>query len=220
MDKESILELIKEIREKEKKRNFVQTFDLIINLRNIDIKNPEEKIDMFIQLPHGKGKKNKICALVDIDLLSEAKDTCDKVIQKNEFPRFKGKRELKKLAKEYDFFIGEATIMPQIAATFGKVFGPLGKMPNPKAGCVVPPKAPLKQICERLRNTVRLITKNEATIKVPVGNEAMKDEEIAENIITVYNSIVGKLPQEKANIKNMLLKLTMGKPYQIKNGKT
>ena len=102
--------------------------------------------------------------------------------------------------------------MTKIASTFGKVLGPRGLMPSPKAGCVVAPASDLKVIIEKLQKTVRLETKNEPTIKVPVGSEAMKDEDIADNVLAVYNTILAGLPQERANIKSVVLKLTMGKP--------
>jgi ribosomal protein L1 len=43
----------------------------------------------------------------------------------------------------------------------------------------------------------------------------MKDEDIAENILSFYNTILSLLPQEKNNIKNIFLKLTMSKPLLI-----
>lgn len=216
MEKEQILRIIKEARANSQQRKFKQTFDFVINLKSMDLKKPEHKINAFVVLPHGRGKKAKICALVDIDLVDQAKIECEKVIDKSQFPNMKEKKELKRLVSGYDYFLAEASIMPQIAATFGKVLGPAGKMPNPKAGCIVPPKSIIKPVCERLRNTVNLQTKNEITIKAPVGTEDMKDDEIAENIQLVYNTILHVLPQEKANIKSILLKLTMGKPAKFR----
>jgi len=53
-----ILKKIKEVKEKAKKRRFVQTWELIINLKkDYDLTKPENRIVEFIQLPHGRGKK-------------------------------------------------------------------------------------------------------------------------------------------------------------------
>ena len=104
-------------------------------------------MDTFITLPHTKGKKAKVCALIGPELEQQAKQVCDSVVLSDSFDRFKDKKDIKKLADSFDFFIAQANIMPKIATAFGRVFGPRGKMPNPKAGCVVPPNANLKPLC-------------------------------------------------------------------------
>ena len=216
MNKEDILNTIKSVRDNSPKRKFTQGFDLIINLKDIDIKREDQKVNTFLILPCSLGKKVKTTALVGQELIAKAK-VCDKTVVLDDFKK-QDKKALKKLAEETDYFIAQANIMPQVAATFGKILGPRGKMPNPKAGCVVPPIIPdLKPIVEKLQKTIKLETKNEPTLKLRIGSESSKDEEIAENILSVYNNILTALPQEKNNIKNMVLKLTMGKPFIIQS---
>jgi ribosomal protein L1 len=105
--------------------------------------------------------------------------------------------------------------MPKVAQVFGKVLGPKGKMPNPKQGCVVPPNASLEPLIKKLQSTVRLSAKKGTNLQCLVGKEDQPDGEVVENILTVYNSTIKKLPQEKHNIKNIQLKLTMSKPIKI-----
>ncbi|MBU2406914.1 MAG: 50S ribosomal protein L1, partial [Nanoarchaeota archaeon] len=62
MNKKAILDSIKKVREVSPKRKFPQTFDLIVNLQNIDVKNPEQKVDLFVQLHYPRGKKPRVCA--------------------------------------------------------------------------------------------------------------------------------------------------------------
>ena len=125
-------------------------------------------------------------------------------------------KELKKLARSYDFFIAQGDIMGQVAATFGRFLGPKGRMPNPKAGCIVPPKGGIKPIVEKLQNTVRLVVKNnELGVKCAVGTEKMTDDQVAENTMAAYNALMNSLPQHEQNIKNVYLKLTMSKPVVI-----
>lgn len=174
---------------------------------------------MFITLPFGRGKKTKVCALVDAQLAKQAKESCDKIILLEDFNKYQDKKILKKLSREFDFFIGQADLMSKIATTFGKVLGIAGKMPNPKAGCIVPGNANLKLLYEKLQKTVRMQTKNEAIIKCIIGNESMKDEDVAENVLFAYNSLLHSLPQEKNNLKEALLKLTMGKPIALEDKK-
>ena len=212
MDKNEVIQALKTAREVSKKRNFKQSIDLVINVRNLNLKKPEQNIDLFLQLPVPTGRKTKICALVDYDLEKQAKEFCDFVILKDEFKKYENKKkDLKKLGREYDYFIAQASIMPQIATLLGRILGPLEKMPNPKAGCVVPGNiATLKPLIEKLRNTIRLRTKNELVVRALIGSEEMKDDEVAENALIVYNTLLSNLPQEKHNVKEVLVKLTMG----------
>ncbi len=209
MDKKKLLEALKQLREKSPKRNFTQKIDLILNLRNINLKNSEENIDLFVNLPYAPGKKIKICALVGKELEDQAK-VFDKVINKEEFSNYNNnKKELKKLAKEFDYFVAQSNLMAEIAKIFGRTFGPRNKMPNPKSGAVVIPTTNLSELKSRLEKTVRLKTKNEVILKTYVGNESMKDEDLAENIISIYDAVTKALPQGDGDIKEIIIKLTM-----------
>ncbi len=214
MEKEQFIKAIQEAK-KDNKRGFSQTFDFIINLKDLDLKKPDNHVETWVQLPYSKGKPIKIACLIGPELKDQSK-LCDTAIMHDDFPIYvKDKKKTKKLAEAHDFFIGQANIMPDIAKSFGRILGVRGKMPNPKAGCVVPPNANLKSIVEQLRKTIKLKAKLQPTIKSMVGNESMKDEEIAENMAAIYNQMIHILPKEKHNIKNMIIKTTMGKPIKI-----
>ena len=217
MDKNSVKEAVKKLKESSKKRNFKQTFDLIINLRGLDMKKSDNHVELFVPLHYSKGKPVKICAFVAAELKEEAEKVCDTSVFVDDFPKYQQDRKLiKRLAAEHAFFIAQATIMPKVAQVFGKVLGTRGKMPNPKAGCVVPPKAALKPLYERLQKTVVVKAKQQPVVKVVVGSEEQNEDEVVDNILTVYNALIHKLPGEQNNIKSVLLKLTMSKPVEIK----
>jgi large subunit ribosomal protein L1 len=212
MDKKSVQKSLNELKENTSKRNFSQTFDLVINLKNFDPKS--NSVNEFITMPFSKGKKPKVAALVGTELKDQAKLHCDLVIPESEFSNYDQKQS-KKLAQDYDYFIAQATLMPQIAKAFGKALGTRGKMPNPKIGCVVPPNANLAPLIEKLNRVVQVATKKATNLQCAVGNESMPDEEIVENILAVYHGIVRALPNELQNVKKVQLKLTMGKPVTL-----
>lgn len=213
--RENVLEALKKLRQ-ENKRNFSQTIDFIINVKDLDLKKAENQIEAFLTLPHAF-KKRKVCALVGPESLEDAKNVCDEVILKDDFESYaKDKKLARKLVKNTDFFIAQANVMVNVASAFGKVLGPKGKMPNPKAGAVFPPKAPIKPIYDKLQKTVQLKIKTALTAQLPVGTESMKDEEIADNIMSVYEYLIRHLPNEEKNIKSILVKLTMSKPIRVK----
>jgi len=214
LSKEEVIKTLETLK-KEKKRQFSQSIDMIITLKDIDLKKTENHIDFFAILPHSKGKKSKICALIGPELKEEGKN-CDKAILLDEFSQYTEKSKLKQLGTEFDYFIAQANIMAKVAQAFGKVLGPKGKMPNPKAGCVVPPKVALKPVYEKLQKTVRLKAKTALMIQTIVGKEDMKEEEVVENILNVYTQLIHHLPHEEQNIKEILLKLTMSKPIKVK----
>jgi len=198
------------------KRGFVQGVDLVVPMVSLDLKKPDHQVDFFIEVPSGIGKKVKVCALVGPELQPEAKSACDGLVVQEDFPNYgKNKKLAKKLVKQYDYFIGQANIMPQIAATFGRVLGPKGKMPNPKAGCIVPPKAILKPLVDRLQKTVHVSAKTVPMVQCKVGNESMADDAIATNVIAIFNQLVHSLPSGEQNIKGTFIKLTMGTPVKI-----
>ncbi len=215
MEKEQIQAALAKAKDISEKRNFKQTYDLIINLKDLDFKKQEHQIDLFVTLPHSRGKKVKICALVAAELSEQAKSTCDFAIMSDEFEKHNDKKVLRKIANSYDFFIAQANIMPKIATVFGRVFGPRGKMPNPKSGCIVPPNANLKPLYEKLQRTVRATAKTAPLIQCPIGSEDMKSEDIVENALAVYNAVLHALPNEKHNIKDAYIKLTMGRPVKV-----
>jgi large subunit ribosomal protein L1 len=192
---------------KEPERKFNQSVDLIINLQKFDLK--KSQVNLFVSVPY-KVKDKKICGFLEIP--SNSVDT----ITKSEFKKYSSKSEIKKLVNKYDFFIAQASVMPLVATTFGRALGPAGKMPSPQLGILV--NADDKVINElkgKINSSIKIKTK-EASVKVSVGRQNMKDEELAENIMTVYNAILKVLPKGKDNIKNLEVKFTMTKPQKIK----
>jgi large subunit ribosomal protein L1 len=216
MDKQSVIKTIKSARESSKKRKFSQRVDVIVNLKNLDFKKPEHQVDFFLNYHKSLGKPRKICAFVGPELKEEAQKVCDFTIEASDFNKYQeDKKLIKKLVDEYDFFIAQANIMAAVAATFGRILGPKNKMPNPKAGCVVPPKAAIKPLYERLQKTSRLVAKRTPIVQTVVGSEDMSDEDLAENVMTLYDQLIHHLVAEENNIKSIYIKFTMGSPLKV-----
>ena len=195
-----------QLRKDSKKRKFDQTVDFIINLQKFDVK--KNAINLVISLPH-KIKDKKVCGFFEV------KNKNVETIIKEEFKRYSDKKEVKKLAKHFDFFISQASVMPSVATIFGKALGPSGKMPSPQLGILINPDDKLiENILTKINSSVKIRTK-EASIKVPVGKESMADKEIVDNAIAIYNNTLKNLPRNKENIKNVEIKFTMTKPIKI-----
>ncbi|MFH1473494.1 MAG: 50S ribosomal protein L1, partial [Candidatus Aenigmatarchaeota archaeon] len=121
MEKKDIEKALKELKENSSKRNFKQRLDLIIKLKEFDIKKVDNQLEFFVPLHFNLGKKIKVCALVGPELKDEAIKVCDKAITADEFEKF-DKKAAKKLAQEYDIFIAQANIMAKVASVFGRTF--------------------------------------------------------------------------------------------------
>ena len=145
----------------------------------------------------------------------EVRNNSVDTITKEEFKRYSDKKELKKLVKKFDFFISQGSLMASVATTFGRVLGPAGKMPSPQMGILMNPNdKEINELKKKINENVRIRTK-EASIKIAIGKQSMKDEQLAENIMSVYNAVLNALSKGKENIKNVELKFTMTKPVKI-----
>jgi len=202
-----IIENLKEAEKNSKKRKFKQTWDLIINLKNIDLNRPENRFNGNVILPNEIGKDIKICIIADSPI-KEAKELGVKILSKEDIKKMK-KKEMKSLASQYDYFLGEVSLMPFIGKSLGPLLGPRGKMPKP-----FPPNADIKKLIMLGKKNFNVNVKT-PVIQGAVGTEDMKHEEIEENIKTVLDFVTKNLQKGNKQIKNVFIKLTMGKPVKI-----
>jgi len=205
--KEKFLNSLEELRKKAPKRNFNQSVDLIINLKDFDTR--KNSLNTFAQLPFPPSE-NKICAFVERP--SKAFDFC---ITKSEIDDWKEKKDIKKLARDYDFFASIPQLMSLVATKFGRILGPPGKMPSPQLGLITSyDEKSMQELADKLRKIVRIKAK-EPSVKIRIGKENMDNDKIAQNAEVVYNTAANALPRKKENIRSVMIKLTMSKPVKL-----
>ncbi len=206
MVEKNTIATVKEVLEGSPKRNFRETVDLSINLRDVDLTIPKNRIQEDIILPHGRGRNIKVCVIGGGELALKAKNVADKVIMPEELGSLADdKKTAKKIANEMDFFIAEAPLMPTVGKRLGIVLAPRGKMPKPIA-----PGADPKQMIENLRKTVSIRTKDKKTFHTSVGTTDMTAEQIAENIELILKRVSARLEKGAMNIRSAYVKTTMG----------
>ncbi|MGC9079674.1 MAG: 50S ribosomal protein L1 [Nanopusillaceae archaeon] len=210
--------VIQELLEKSRKRRFIQTVELIVNLKKTyDLNKSENRFVEYIELPRGKGKKTKIAAVVGPELEKIAKEVFDGVITKDQLKDFgANKREAKKIANRYYIFVAQASVMADLGKFMGKYLSTRNKMPNPKFGMIFPDnitKEGLISIYNRMQKMVRIVVKNHYTFGIPIGTESMRPEELKENAEAVINYLFNKIQKDK--IKSIYIKLTMSKSIRI-----
>jgi len=188
------------------KRKFQESVDITINLKNVDLSQPKNRIDETILLPHTLGGV-KIAVLGKGDIVNRAREAkVDLIISAEEIERLGGApREARKIAAEYRFFLAETSVMAQVGRFLGPRLGPRGRMPTP-----VPPGTDIRPMVDRLRSSVKIRTKDRTTFHARVGSTEMDPDLIAENIDAVMKRIEGKLEQGYLNIRSVYVKTTMG----------
>jgi len=194
-----------------KKRNFVETVELAINLKDVDLSIPKNRIQEDIILPNGRGRAIKVCVIGGGELALKAKSVADLVITPDEIGTIADdKKQAKKIANNTDFFIAEAPMMAVVGKRLGTVLGPRGKMPKP-----IPPGADPSGMIDNLRKSVTVRTKDRKTFHVPVGTVNMSAEEIADNIDLVLKRVALKLEKGMANVASAYVKTSMGPSEKI-----
>lgn len=205
--KQEILEAVKKAKEESKPRNFTQSVDVVITIKDLDVKKPENRIDEEVLLPNGRGKDVKIAFIADGELALLAKNAgADLVINKGELEEMgKDRKGAKKIANRHDFFVAQADMMPLVGRFLGPVLGPRKKMPKPVPATIKP-----EPIMERLKSTVKVRIKDQPVIQALVGTQDMDDELIVANIEAVLAVLDQKLEKGRNQIKSMYVKTTMG----------
>lgn len=212
LDSKAILGSVKEAKSKTEKKKFTQSVELVINLREIDMKKPESKIQELVELPHPIAKQSKVCVIASGDLALRARAGADLVIERADLDALAGdKKRQKTLVNEYEHFISEAPLMPTVGRVLGAVLGPKGRMPIP-----VPPNVDIGSAIERQRRIVQVRLRSQPILQCRIGTEDMSDEQIAENIEAVIRRLEGKLKRGLKNIRSIVVKTAMGPPIRLK----
>jgi large subunit ribosomal protein L1 len=200
-------ELVKKAREATPKRNFAQSAEITLVLKDIDVKKGFS-VNEIVVLPNPTKTGASLCMLATGEMGLRAKRAgVDQVMEADTLDRIgTNRREARKIVRSYDFFLADATLMSSIGRSLGQFLGPKGKMPTP-----VPYGAPIENIATRLRSSTRIRSKNQLNMSTKIGDESMTDEQLAANANAVIASVEKKLPQGDKNFRNAIIKFTMGK---------
>ena len=197
---EKISEAIKNAMEGAPERKFVESLDIAFTIKDVDLKNPNNRIQEEIRLPSGRGKELKIAMFAASDAAQKAKAAGIHVIDPSEIEELgKNKGNAKKLANSYDFFLSEVPHMGLIGRYLGVVLGPRGKMPRP-----VPPVVDPAVIANGLKSTTIIKSRDKVTFQTSFGTRAQSHEELLKNAMEVYTRVTSKLERGIGNIKTSM----------------
>lgn len=209
MNKKQIRDAIAKALEQKGDRKFIQSVEFIVNFRGIDFSKPENRLNLDIVLPKGKGgKEEKICVIADEPVTNAAKKAgAELTISPADLPKYANKENLKMLAREYKL-LAQPNLMAQVAKNLGQYLGPRGKLPKPIVGNVA-------DLIDKTRRGVRLGSKGRylPVAQAFIGTERMSVDDLTENADAIYEAVKTKVGEP--SIRSAYIKTTMGKAVRI-----
>ncbi|MCS7146320.1 MAG: 50S ribosomal protein L1 [Nitrososphaerota archaeon] len=206
---------LREALEKKMKRGLTQSVELVINLKDVDVSKPEKRFSEVVELPHGLGSASKRIAVVatgELAFRASRSPNVDRVFERQEIEALIGnKKAAKKLVREFDFFLIEPQLVPVAARALGAALGGVGKAPTP-----IPANVDIDEFAARHRRSVLVRTRKVPQVMCIVGTEEMAAEKILDNARTVIERVVARLENGWANIKSIVLKLSMSPPVKLR----
>jgi large subunit ribosomal protein L1 len=202
---------IKEAIENAPERKFVESMDIQFTIKDVDLKNPTNRIKEEVRLPSGRGRDVQIAMFAAGEAATRAREAGIHVITPPEIEELGGnKGRAKKIGNKFDFFLSEVPHMGLIGRYLGTVLGPRGKMPRP-----VPPTLDPAAIATGLKTTVVVKSGDKMTFHTTIGTIGQTQEELFANAMEVYNRVIGRLERGAGNIRSLFIKTTMGPATRV-----
>ena len=195
------------------KAKFDETIELHIRL-GVDSRHADQQVRGAVVLPNGTGKTIRVLAICKDDKIEAAKEAGADYAGNTEF--------IEKIQKEnwfeFDVIITTPDMMGQLGR-LGKVLGPKGLMPNPKAGTVTPDIA--KGIKEAKAGKIEYRLDKTNIIHCPIGKASFGAEKLAENFNTLVGAVIKAKPAAAKGqyIKSCVIATTMGPGIKINYAK-
>jgi len=209
---EALRTLVKQAKESSPERRFSESFDIVVNVRDLDLTNPKNRFDLEVHLPYSASKQASVCVIAEGDLAIRAQRAgADLVLGREDLENLASNPKMaKEITETHYFFVAAAPLMPLVGRLLGRVLGPRGKMPSP-----IPPNIDIDPIIARLRQSTRLRLRTNPSIHARIGTTDMTDEELSENIQAVLTNILDQFERGSNNLRSIFVKTTMGQSVEL-----
>ncbi|MAZ23619.1 MAG: 50S ribosomal protein L1 [Candidatus Thermoplasmatota archaeon] len=209
--KEKIQDAIQQALDESPERNFVESLEISFTLRDVDLKNPANRIQEEVRLPSGRGKPVRIAMFAGGEMSTKAKAAGIEVIDPSQIEDIGGNRQqARKMANRYDFFLSEIPHMGTVGRFLGVVLGPRGKMPRP-----VPPNVDPGMIAAGLKDTAIVRSRDKVTFHTAMGSREQGIGDLTANGMAIWTRVVGKLERGAGNIRSCYVKTSMGPSIKV-----
>ncbi|TGZ83958.1 ribosomal protein L1 [Ascodesmis nigricans] len=194
----------------EKKRNFLETVELQIGLKNYD-PNRDKRFSGTVKLPQIPRPNMSICILGDQHDIDRAKHHEYEFMSVEDLKKLnKNKKLIKKLAHKYDAFIASDNLIRQIPRLLGPGLSKAGKFPTP-----VTHAEDLAQKVVDVKSTIKFQLKKVLCLGVAVGNVGMTEDQLIGNIMLAINYLVSLLKKGWQNVGSLTIKASMSPPKRL-----
>ncbi len=213
-EKSVVEKSINELLADSKKRNFDEAIEMIVTLKNITVKNKDQRIEYTISLPHPYLDQVRSLVFVkDKNLAQELKGVVDRIVLDEDIPKMT-KKEGKKMAEEYKVFLAEGPVMLTVGKHLGQALSPRGKMPM-----VAPPNVnAIKALITAAISQQKVSNKknkNSVALQIKIGKKSQGVSDLADNGLVVIKSLIDKLPNGFQNLHTIYVKTTMSKTVKV-----
>jgi large subunit ribosomal protein L1 len=190
--------------------DFDSTVELHIRL-GVDPRHADQQVRDVVVLPHGLGKTVRVLVFAQGDGATMARDAGADVVADDEV-----------LAKiqagwtEFDVAIATPDMMGKVGR-LGRILGPRGLMPNPKAGTVVPAEDIARVVNESKAGRVEFRVDKTANLHVPIGKVSFEENKLFENLAALMEAVKKARPASTKGtfIRRVTLTSTMGPGIKI-----
>ena len=208
---ENIQTAIQQALDDSPERKFVESIEIAFTLKDVDLKNPANRIQEEIRLPSGRGKPIRITMFAGGEMATKAKAAGIDVIDPATIEDIAGNRQqARKIANKSDFFLSEIPHMGTVGRFLGVVLGPRGKMPRP-----VPPNLDPGMIAAGLKDTAVVRSRDRITFHTAVGSREQGLDDLTTNAMAVWNRVTGNLERGADNIRSCYIKTSMGPSVKV-----
>ncbi|KAK6355670.1 60S ribosomal protein L10a [Orbilia javanica] len=193
-----------------KKRNFLETVELQIGLKNYDPQR-DKRFSGTVKLPQVPRPNMSVCILGDQHDIDRAKHVGVDSMSVDDLKKLnKNKKLIKKLARKYDAFIASENLIKQIPRLLGPGLSKAGKFPTP-----ISHNEDLTGKLTDVKSTIKFQLKKVLCLGVAVGNVGMTEDQLIGNIMLAINYLVSLLKKGWQNVGSLTIKASMSPPKRL-----
>ena len=192
---------------------FDETVELHVRL-GVDSRHADQQVRGAVVLPHGTGKDVRVVAIAKGDAAKAAEEAGAMLVGDTDLIA----RIQNEGFTDFDVLVTTPDMMGQVGR-LGRILGPRGLMPNPKAGTVTPDLG--RAVTEAKAGKIEYRLDKANIIHVPIGKASFGAEKLNENLTTVMDAIVKAKPAAAKGqyIKSATVASTMGPGIKVNSAK-
>lgn len=193
-----------------KKRNFLETIELQVGLKNYDPQR-DKRFSGTLKLPVVPRPNMTICIFGDAFDVDRAKSIGVDAMSVDDLKKLnKNKKLIKKLAKKYNAFVASEVLIKQVPRLLGPQLSKAGKFPTP-----VSHSDDLYSRVQDVKSTIKFQLKKVLCLAVAVGNVEMTPDELVNQILMSVNFLVSLLKKHWQNVGSLVIKSSMGPSFRL-----